>query len=192
MPDMIKDGTGNSYLVRIDENNHMAVKAITTSSQNYYSRKNKDAYQVSTQINIAASEQSVLFMKNGSQDKHLVVTYLRMMSAGAAAANENAYFKVSVGGTYVSGGAAITPTNMFVRSAKEALGVFYSGTTPIVTSGFTEIDRNHQANEMVTYRKEGSLVLDTNDALEITHKGSTAAGVAYARVSFYYIDKDIY
>src|SRR5210317_2028045 len=123
MPDMIKDGTGNSYLVRIDENNHMAVKAITTSSQNYYSRKNKDAYQVSTQINIAASEQSVLFMKNGSQDKHLVVTYLRMMSAGAAAANENAYFKVSVGGTYVSGGAAITPTNMFVRSAKEALGV---------------------------------------------------------------------
>lgn len=192
MPDMIKDGTGSSYLVRIDENNHMSVKAITTSSQNYYSRKNKDAYQVSTEINISTSEQTVLFMHNGSTDKHLVITYLRMMSAGADAANENAYFKTLIGGSYVSGGDAITPTNMFVRSAKEALGNFYSGSTPIVTAGFTEIDRTHQANEMVAYRKEGSIVLDTNDALTITHKGSTAAGVAYARASFYYIDKDIF
>jgi len=189
MPDIIQDGTGQGYLARVDSTNRLSTKTISTAGQNFYSRRNQDAYQVSTQVNIDTSNQPILFLENISSDKHLVITYIRMMSAGAAASNETAYFTINVGGTYSSGGAAISPVNMFVGTAKLADTIAYSGSTPLVLSGFTEIDRSHQANEMVTYNKEGSLVLDTKQAISINHIGSTVAGVAYARISFYFIDK---
>lgn len=189
MSTILKDGTGDGYTARVDNRNKLRVRATSASLQHVVSEIENEAYQVSADLAIAASEKNLLLVKNTSTTKNLVVTFIRVQVAGAAAADENAYFNVKVGGDYASGGTALTPTNMFVGSATSADGAFYDGSgSAIVTSGtFTQIDRTYKTDD--TYSKQGSLILPKNGTLLISHKGSTAAGQAYCRVSFYY-DKD--
>jgi len=180
----VEDGTGSGYLAKVTNKNRLSVEAISISSQHYVSHTEESAYQASQEIDIAASEQTILLLQNGSTDKDMIVTYIRVHSASAAATNKNAYFSIKIGGTYASGGSAIVPTNVNAGSTNAAVGIFY-GDTGIVTAGtFTEIDRNYTANSMQTYNKEGALILKRGQAILITHTGSSDEGVAYARVSF--------
>jgi hypothetical protein len=185
---IIKDGTGSGSEARVI-NNRLVTKAVTSPLQHVVSESSQQAYQVSADIAIATSEQNLLLVKNTSSTSNIVLTYIRVQAAGAAAAGTAAYFNISVGGDYASGGTAITPTNMFVGSANAADGVFYDATgSAIVTSGtFTQIDRTYLDND--TYSKSGSLILAKGSSLLISHKGSTVAGQAYCRVSFYFDDE---
>lgn len=190
MSDMIKDGTGQCHYAKVDSTNRLSTTAITTSTQNYVSRINKNSFQVWGTASINTSEVPVLFLKNTSTTKDIVITYIRVMSVSAAATNENAYFSIKLAGSYISGGDAVTPVNMFASSALTASAEAYQGTTALsISSTFKEIDRSYDSNSQVVYRKDGSIILTTSDAIAITHTGSTVAGTAYARISFYYIDQ---
>lgn len=186
MSTILKDGTGEGYTARIDNKNRMRVKATVASLQHVISEDEEEAFQVSADLAIAASEKNLLLIKNTHETKNMVITFIRVQAAGAAAADENAYFNVKIGGDYSSGGTALTPANMFVGSAISASGLFYDGSgSAIVTSGtFTQMDRTYKTDD--SYSKNGSLILPKNSSLLISHKGSTAAGQAYCRVSFYY------
>ena len=191
MPDSIVDGTGTKYEAKVDSSNRLRTRAITISNQNYASRVNKDAFQVSAFRSITTSDTPVLYLENATNDKYIVITFIRVATAGAAATNENAYFTINLGGRYSSGGTAIKPVNMFAGLSVSALATAYSAeTVPIVMAGTPlEIDRQYEANHMEAYNKEGSIILQNKAAISVNHIGSSVAGAAYARISFYYIDK---
>ena len=185
----IKDGTGLSYSAKVDSSNRLTTAAVTTSGQSYFSRINEDAYQVWGQVNIDTSSTPILYLENTSSNKDLVVTYIRVATAGAADTNPNAYFAIMADCEYVSGGAVVTPINMNVGSARAAEALCYSGSTALTLTSGNEIDRNFEANTTQVYNKEGSLILKTGASMCIHHIGSTVSGVAYARISFYYKNK---
>jgi hypothetical protein len=187
----IKDNTGKSYGLKIDQKNRLFAKSTSLSHQYVISSEEERAFQVVSEKAIAASEIKLLLLKNTSDTRDLVISYIRLETIGAAAANVNAYWTVYTGGDYASGGTAVTPVNMNVGSAVSAEGSFYDATaSTIVTSGtLNTIDKTWITNDNITYRKEGSIVLPKNACLTISWTGSTAAGTARARVSFYYNDK---
>ena len=182
----LEDGTGTGKQAKIDDQNRLFVKAVVVEQQHHISVYAQEAYQVSADIPIAASEKNLLLIKNTHDTKNMIITFMRVETIGAATAGTAAYFNIKTGGTYTSGGTATVPTNMNVGSSVAAQGTFIDARgSAIVTGGtFTQIDRTYQNS--TKYEKHGSIVLPKNSSLMISHKGSTAAGQAYCRVSFYY------
>lgn len=187
----IKDNTGKGYGLKVDDKNRLSAKSMSLSQQYVISNEEERAFQVSSEKAIAASEIKLLLLKNTSDFRDLVISYIRLETIGAAAANANAFWTVYTGGDYSSGGTATTPTNMNVGSAITAEGTFYDATaSTIVTSGTQNvIDKTWVTNTNISYNKEGALILPKNSCLTISWTGSTAAGTARARVSFYYNDE---
>jgi len=181
---IIESGTGNGRFAKVNEENQLVTDAVVNSRQHHVSHVHAKAFQVSTNVNILASKQTIMSVTNDSAED-LVVTFIRIMSIGAAAASAAAFFTIEGGGEYTSGGAVLTPTNVNIGQQVVSSANVYSGTTTIVDTNYTEIDRNYEANSMQSYNKDGSLVLTRGASLIITHTGSTAAGVAYTRLSFY-------
>ena len=180
-------GSGAESLYANVTEHGLNVDAVTSSSQYIASHVNSDAYQVEGTINIAATEKTALVIKNTSATKQMIVTYIRSNSVGAAATNVLAYYNIKLGGEYSSGGTAVIPVNMKADSPKDAPVEAYEGSGTDIVMGGTplQIDRNYISNSMEKYGKEGVLIIPTNSSVSITHKGSTVAGIAYARVSFY-------
>jgi hypothetical protein len=162
----------------------------TISAQHTASSDDELAFQVSTSQAITNSDVPVLHMTNNSSTHDLVVTFIRMMSIGAAASNVGAYFTISLGDSYTSGGAALTPVNMNSESSIDSDTTIYDGSSSLTVSGGSEIDRNYTANEMLTYSKHGALILKKGTSMTINHLGSTVAGTAYCRISYYFEKKD--
>jgi hypothetical protein len=185
----IEDGTGSGKKVKVNSLNQLSVSAVSSSRQHEASHEDQKAYQISANLLITNSKQNLLLITNNSTDD-LIVTYIRVMSIGAAAANVGAFFTLEVGGSYSSGGTAVTPTNVSVGSSNSADATVYDGQSAITVADFTEIDRNYTANSMQSYSKDGSIVLPRGASFLVTHTGSTVAGTAYCRVSFYFASKE--
>jgi len=185
---LIDDGGGQGFKAKVDSRLNLHTRSFSLSQQHAISSADQEAYQANTSIAIAASEVKLLLLKNTHLTKELVITYIQLETIGAAASNATAMWKIYVGGDYASGGGAVTPVNMNVGSPNSATGSFYDATgSTIVTSGSPlEIDRTHLANTRISFNKEGSVILPRNGVLLISFTGSTAAGSAVARVSFYY------
>lgn len=187
----IDDGQGSGVQAGVTEKFRLKTEASTRSSQSRASIEDGTAFQVITEdVSVSATEEPILVIKNNDRINKVIVTYLRVETIGVDAANSGGYWKMSLGGDYSSGGSSLTPVNVNTDSGIEALNIAcYDGTTPIVTSGaLNKIDKNWQANELVVYNKEGSLVISPGGMLTISYKGSTATGTAIARVSFYTSD----
>ncbi len=188
----IESGGGTPYEAAVNEKLRLLTEASTSSAQSRASFDDGKAFQVSTvPVTVTDTDQEILILKNNSRDDYVVITYIRLMSAGVAAWNVGGYFTLNVGGDYTSGGSEVTPTNVNTGSGLTSLDLAcYDGNTPIVLSGTqTEIDRNYCANEMQTYNKEGSLVIAPGGLFSINHIGSTVAGSVYSRISFYLREK---
>lgn len=184
---IIEDGTGSGNKTKVDNDNRLHVRSVSQSLQHVTSREDKEAFQVEADLAIATSEKNLLLIQNTDNDRDIVITLIRMGSAGAAATNTSAYFSVKVGGQYSSGGTNKTPINLFVGNSTPAIGTFKDGGSTIVTTGtFSEIDRYYDANRLETFDKQGALIIPSGQALLVSHVGSTVAGNAYVDVTFYY------
>jgi len=181
---IIKGPNGNS--VGVSSNNRLKTKAVSTSQQHFISHHDGLAYQASGEITIGTSDVPVLYLENNDSARDLVITYIRFQSIGAAVASETAYFTVSLSDSYTSGGDAVVPTQMNRSSPNVADAVCYDGNSSLTISGGVEIDKNYEANSMQSYNKEGTIILPKGQSISIWHKGSTVAGTAYARFSFFY------
>ena len=187
----IHSGIGNGKEAGVDKNNRLMVEASTRSAQARVSIEDGQAFQVSSSdVAVSTSEQEILVIKNNYLNLKVVVTYIRVQTADVAARNAAAFWTIGLNEGYVSGGTAIEPVNVNTDSGFSAQDLAcYDGSVAIVTSGtFDQIDRNFGANTRETYNKEGALVVGPGGMLSIKHIGSTIAGVANARVSFYLTD----
>jgi hypothetical protein len=185
----ITDGKGSGRAAEVNIHNRLETDATSHSAQSRASIQDEQSYQISTTHTITNSDVPMLYLQNDSSTHHLVITYIRVMSIGAAASNVGAYFTILLGDSYTSGGTALTAINVNENSGNIADSTAYDGTNSLTVSGGSEIDRNWTANTMQSYDKEGSVVLGKNDSITINHLGSTVAGTAYARISYYFIEK---
>jgi hypothetical protein len=185
----IDDGRGKANQARVGDDLRLWTDSKSVSAQHVASAENELAFQVSTSQAITNSDVPVIHIINNSSDYHMVITYIRLMSIGAAASNVGAYFTILLGGERSSGGATITPVNMNSESSETSDSTIYDGSSSLTISGGSEIDRNYTANTMLTYSKEGALVLTKGTTFTVNHLGSTVAGTVYCRVSYYFEGK---
>jgi len=132
---------------------------------------------------------NVLHINNTSPNMQLVVTYLRHQivgaSGGTAFPNDSNYFTVRVGRDRTSGGSLVVPVNMNVGSGNKADVVVYDG-NPTIVAGALEIDRWYTKSDgdMNTFNKEGALIIQPHNSMQISYTGDQTSGKIYGRVSF--------
>lgn len=189
MSQMIKDGTGRGYLVKVTNENELAVESISESIQHHISSVKQEAYQLIGTATLAAGTVVGVHLKNTSADKQLVVTYIRHQiidqSGGTAIPNASNYYRVALNRTYSSGGSIITPVNVYAGSGNAAEVTAY-GSNPTLAGTAAEIDRWYTKAEadMNIFNKEGAVILPPNQTLELSYVGDQTAGTLYTRISF--------
>jgi len=184
----VQSGAGFGYEAKVDKDLRLWVSAKTEPSQQNSSHSKERAFHVSYSQAITNSDVPLIVMTNDNPDLDIVVTQIRMMSIGAAASNVGAYFRVLVGGSYASGGAAVTPVNMNSESAVPSLSTIYNGSSSLSVTGGNEVDLDYTANEMIEINN-GTMILTNGTSMSLRHLGSTVAGTAYVRISYYFDDK---
>lgn len=186
----IEDGTGDRYQAEVDSTHRLKVRSVSEAMQHVISHNDGQAYQVSDTITLAATTQTALYLKNTSTDKKLVVTYMRVQmidpAGGTAPPGAGDYFDIGFGRLRTSGGTQLTPVNVHRGSPNEAEVDAY-GDAPTMSGTFVEIDRWYVQAEgvMMVWNKEGSVVLDPGQAMEIRITSTNTSGTAYARISFF-------
>jgi len=190
MPDTIRDGSGNGYLAKVNSENRLTVSSKSASNQHVVSAESHEAYQCIGTATLANETVTALHLKNTSEEKIMVVTYIRHQvidpANGTALPNASCYFKVALGRTYASGGAAATPINVFGGSGNTANVTAYQ-TAPTLAGTAKEIDRNYTQSEanMQSFNKEGAVIIPPNETIELSYVGDHTAGILYTRISFY-------
>ena len=185
----IQDGTGSGKWAKVDGDNRLSVYAKSASIQHVVSEHEQEAYQVIGTASLSSGTVTVLHIKNISQDKNMVVTYVRHQLVGASGGtsfpNTSNYFSVSLGRTYDSGGAVATPVNVFSGSGHTAEVTAYQD-SPTLAGTASEIDRWYTKSDgdMNTFNKEGALIIPPNATMEINYVGDQTSGTIYARLSF--------
>ena len=188
MVDILLDGTGTGNKAKVNSSNQLEVNAQSESLQHSQSSRNKEAYQVLSTINLSVGTITPIHIKNISKTKNLVATYIRHQiidqSGGTSFPNASNYVSAAFARTRVSGGAALTPVNMFNGSRNTAEIEVYS--EPTLTGTAKEFDRWYTKAEgdMNTWNKEGSLIIAPGNTLELSYIGDQSTGIIFARLSF--------
>lgn len=187
----IEDGHGTGTQLKVNCEGQGMVVAESHSLQHHVSWFNGDAYQaLSTDTGITAATETQLHIRNDSTSQNLVVSYIRVQAITDTASKPvvGEYWQLGFGRTVGSGGTPTIPVNMNRTSGKVA-NVTVTGVNPTMAGTFTEFDRWYNVgNNMLTYNKDGSLILGYNDTMEI-RLVSAGTGEAYCRATFMMIDK---
>jgi len=183
---IITDGTGTCNAARVTSNNRLDTISTSLSAQARESAERGKSFQVSGTATPVVGSAPVLWLTNTSAES-MIITFIRMASSGIISDTEANYFSIVKNPTYNSGGVAVDPINMNYSSNVDAEATAYSGSTPLVLgSTSVEIDRNYKVNDMLSYDKQGSVVLQKGNSIGIVYTDTATAGEVYARISFYY------
>lgn len=186
---VILDGTGNAYKAKVGSDHRLRTYSKSASIQHVESEANEQAYQVIGLASLAATTVSVLHITNNDASRLMIVTYIRHQvigaSGGTAFPNESNYFQVGLGRTYNSGGSEAIPVNVSSGSGNTANIIAYQG-GPTLDGTIKEIDRWYTKSDgdMNTFNKEGALIIQPNNTMEISYTGNHTSGGIYGRISF--------
>jgi len=173
---------------KVDANQRLHVAAKASPVQHIVSEELEDAYQVIGEATPAVGAVIPLFITNNDTTKKCVLSYIRLQAVGQSPTGPSTaeYFSIRTGGSYTSGGTAVTPVNMNVGSSKTASITAYKENSLVVSAGI-EIDRWYPTSDgdTVAYNKEGALIIPAGGSIEIAYVGTGTAGSVYARTSFY-------
>lgn len=186
----IEDGGGTGRQVQVTDEFQLKVVSENHELQHHESLTNGEAYQVIGDFAaVNNSTHAVLHLKNDDTTKLLVVSFIRVqllnVSGGTALPDPGNRFEIGFGRTVSSGGTAVTPVNMNTTSGNTA-SVTATDNNPTMAGTFTEFDRWYpdSGESMMTFNKQGSLILGQDDTLEVRVVSDHTAGTAYARVTF--------
>jgi len=197
MSETIRDGGGRGYHAKVTGANQLKTVSESHTLQHHVSRNTGEAYQIIGDFASVsgAGPFTVLHIKNGNNIKKVCVSYIRVEAVGITAStllpDPDSYFSIGFGRTYASGGTAVTPVVMNRDSGKSSTVTCYDN-NPTLAGTFEEFDRWYPDGngKMMSFNKEGSVILGQNDTLEIRYHSDAAAsaGTVYARVTFFLLD----
>ena len=191
---IVEDGTGNGYNAQVTKDNELKTTGELRTIQHNTSRLAENAYQIVGTSTLSSGTITGLHIKNTSSTKILVVTYIRHQivgsSGGTSFPNTSNYLSIGLGRTYSSGGATATAVNVNGGSVVTAEITAYQ-TVPTLAGTASEIDRWYTKadGDMNTFNKEGSLILQPNQTIELSYVTDKSAGTLYTRLSFIMVDK---
>jgi hypothetical protein len=190
----IDDGKGKGTLAAVNNSNQLHVVAESHSRQHHESLHEGAAYQVIGDFaSVSGSANNILHLKNTSSTHRMMITYIRVEMAGAAGGAFGAatYFSIGHGLEYTSGGTIAVPVNVNLSSGNTAVADVYDN-NPTLGGTFVEFDRWYpDANQkMMSFNKEGAVILGQNDAITVRCVTDHTSGTAYARISFVYVQAD--
>lgn len=185
----IDDGQGKGFQAGVDKTNRLKTIAVAVSQQHHASIDHGKAFQISGSYTVTgAGTFNLLHLVNTSDTDLIVGTYIRPQVAGLAGGTFGTatYFTQNFGGEYSSGGTAVSAVNMNQTSGNVPSITAY-GNNPTLTGTLTEFDRWHpeQGTDELVYRKEGTLILGTNDAITFRLVTNNTSGIARVRFSFF-------
>jgi len=135
MGDVIRDGTGKSYLAGVNSKNRLLSECITYSGEHTANHEDGNAYNMLFEKTPATAGDCFLYLKNGDTiDLIIEGVWLRVASA------EQVTIKLNDVGTPVDG-TAVTPANLNAGANSAALGTFQSGSAITGLSGGTIINK---------------------------------------------------
>jgi len=194
MSTMIKDGTGRGFLAKVNSSGQLIAQVESQSLQHHVSREHGKAFQVIGDFaSVNNSTHTILHLNNTNSTEIMVVSYIRIqtagLSGGTALPDTATRFELGFGRTISSGGTTVTPVVMN-RTVGKTSGVTCTDNNPTMTGTFTEFDRWYVEGDgkMLSFNKEGSLILGKDDTLEIRIVSDHTSGTAYARVTFFLMD----
>jgi hypothetical protein len=185
----IEDGTGKSYGLGVTENHQARVQSESHELQHHISMRDGQVYQIiGGTDDVLSGTNTILHIRNDSSVFKNVVSFIRLQIPPIADATPTlpgagTYFQIGRNTIRASGGIGVEPVNMNFSSGNIAdMTVFKDQVT--VSGTFVEFDRWYPSHDMMTFNKQGSLILGLNDTLEIRLVTDQAAlTVAYCRVT---------
>ena len=139
MTDFIQDGTGTGYRAKVTSENRLTVDSVETTAESLAATTG-DSFNVSNDIiDITSDAETALIYMNNTNSEDWVVTRVYFHFGGSTGGVGSGEFTMTTNattGTLISGGAAVTPVNANLGSAKLLVGEFLQGANgSTITSG---------------------------------------------------------
>ena len=174
----IKDGTGSGNEARVDSKNRLRTYSVAESDLADASKEDGQAFVISHQgfisITTTGTETGILHIKNTSTTKVFEIHSIR--TCGSVIQKWKLY-KNSNAGTLITDQVAGNVNNLNIASANEADMTVYKGANAKTVSGGTML--GHHINDVGHSEDlfEGSLILGTNDSIELSVELASAGDV---------------
>jgi len=194
---IIESGIGNGKMAAVDGDNRLLTASFNIPFQHLVAKDYAKSFQVWGEANLASGAVIPLHIKNSSQDKVVVLTYLRWQVVGEANGtvfpNISNYMEFGYGAAYASGGTVKAPVNMTSSSSVLPSVVAYQG-TPTLSGSPTVFDRHYPkaGGDVYSYNKEGASLLIPGSTFTAQYTGDHTAGKVYCRASFVEVSLEDY
>jgi len=167
MAEILKDGTGSGYQMRIDGNNRAHVQAVTIP-ENEFATENEDSYNLNTGVITLTSdsETPVMYVKNNdTRDLHIraIAVGLGPTTGGSGGIPVIKMIRNPKDGTITSGSDIAVSSNRNFGSAKALVADQKVGATGLTMTGGTD--------HLILFQGAGDRLLASID--EVIPVGST-------------------
>ena len=186
---IIESGIGNGKMAAVDGDNRLLTTSFNVPFQHLIAKDYQKTFQVWGESNLSVGSVVPLHIKNTSQDKVHVITYIRWQiideAGGTALPSAANYIEFGYGAEYASGGTLKTPVNMTSSSSVLSGLTAYQG-NPTLSGTPTAFDRHYPKSEgdMYSYNKEGAALLLPSATFTAQYTGDHTSGKVYCRISF--------
>ncbi len=177
MPNTIRDGTGQGYLAKVDENNRLEAYVIDRCDCTDNSVRLGESYEFATGTFVTlandTNEHGIIYLKNTSTTKRLMIHELR--TCGTATAKWIMY-KNDTGGTLISDANAGTEINHNFSSPHVAdADVWAASASGKTRSGGSQMSQHIDEEGHSEINFVGALILGQGDSLTLTATLANAA-----------------
>lgn len=186
MSEIIEDGTGKGYKSKVDVNNRLAVESTATPVIAEVSIRDGQSYVFASgdfiTISTTGTETGVFYLKNTSTTKLLKIYSIRSC---ATVINKWKIYKNSNAGTLITDQVAGSKNNLNISSSNVPDATVYKGSDGKTVSGGAMLE--HWINDVghSTEIFDGSLILGTNDSVELSVELDSAGEVCCRMIAYY-------
>lgn len=168
---IIKDGTGNGYLARVDSENLLEGHVVTTDEYVHQSISHGDAYRILGTTTITAGvEKTVLIIVNNGDD---LVSIDRVTTSIQGQSGQPANIRIYIGkATVTAGGSSSSPINVNITSAN-ILNITGTSNSPTIGGTDTKIlDIYIESTSVDRELINGGVVMGRGNSTRISCEGS--------------------
>ncbi len=175
----------------VNRDGQMEIHSSSAEQIHWYSEVKGQAYSViGTTDTLTAAKVPVLYIKNTSTDKDLIIeqAIMQVVDEVATVPAVGIFWSIELGAV-VTGGSAATPVNLNTSSGNTAEATALHSTPTIGTAG-SDIRKfyNKAESELYTINAEGAIIIGPNGTYTISYTTTGSAGVATANILFYMED----
>jgi len=180
MPEMLRDGTGNAYLAKVNNENRLVTLSITKDRIGDIAQTTSEAFLIATNfvsLTTTASFSGLLYIKNTS-DKNLIVRTIRVCTTGTGYIQCKITRNPTAGTLISDANAAIAYSGNLDSSATIQADTYAaSGDGKTITDGnfMTNFTTRSPGHSIENY--DGVLIVPKNRAFAIECKPSVSTEV---------------